>query len=71
MKKLKKKLKNKFTKTSGDYSLIGGVKDWLIQCGLKPSDKNIQKICKLNGGVVPYPYQKKDRKRIIKNANKY
>jgi len=53
-----------------EYSLMEGCRDWLRQSDINPSDKNISRLCDLNGGVIPYPYQKEDRKRIRKNEKK-
>lgn len=70
MKKLRKKLKNEFSQNHKEYSVLGGIRDWLEQCGIKPSDKNLNKVLSVNNGSVFYPYQENDRLHIIKTLKK-
>lgn len=68
MAKLHKKLKNKFDNPYfSEYSVMGAIRSWLSQCGIKTSEKNMRKVMAANEGKIFYPYQKKDRKRVIKN----
>lgn len=61
-----KKLKNKFDKSnSKEYSVIGAIRDWLSQCGIEPSDKNLNALVEVNGGMIFYPYQELDRLVIL------
>ncbi len=71
-KQLQKKLKNHFDKpTTRDYNIAGGVGLWLKQCGIKkPTAKHLNIVC-LIFGSVPYPYQEKDRKVILKYLKKH
>lgn len=65
-KKFLKKLKNKFDKSnSKEYSVIGAIRDWLSQCGIEPSDKNLNALVQVNGGMIFYPYQELDRLVIL------
>ncbi|WBC28509.1 hypothetical protein TPMD03_37 [Thiohalocapsa phage LS06-2018-MD03] len=69
-KALRKGLKNSFTRDGDmDYSTKGAVLDWIKQSGLKVTEVKFHIICKINGSV-PYPYQKKDRKKVLKYLKK-
>ena len=73
-KQLQKKLQNKFDKPkyNGEYCGLSSVRLWVKQCGIKPHVDHTRIICKIKGRV-PYPYQKADRKFILKylKKNKY
>jgi len=65
-KQLQKKLSNKFKRLdSKDYSVLGNVIRWVEQSGIKYNRKHLDIICNIIGSV-PYPYQEKDRKVILK-----
>ena len=66
-KDLRKNLKNSFDKLPyGDgYNTVDSVKHWIKQHCKKYSDDHFHIVCQIMGSV-PYPYQKKDRKIILK-----
>jgi len=68
-KQLQKNLSKKFIPSKGEYSIIGAVFDWVDQSGIKSSGDHLAIIC-LIFGSVPYPYQKADRKKILKFLKK-
>ena len=72
-KQLQKKLTDKFIKPNGDgYQIKGGVRAWLEQCGIKKKQRHDCFIITYNiFGSVPYPYQKADRKVILKYLKKH
>ena len=68
-KSLRKKLKNKFVNpytVDNPYETMGAIMEWINQCGIKCTQKHINILIMINKGYVFYPYQKKDRKRILK-----
>jgi hypothetical protein len=65
-KQLRKKLSKKYKHNPyTTYSLTGCVMDWVKQSGIKANGKHLAVLCVIHGSI-PYPYQKKDRKKIIK-----
>lgn len=67
-KQLRKKLTNKFNPMlpyNNGYETVGNVQHWVKQSGIKYNSNHLKIIC-LIFGSVPYPYQKKDRKKILK-----
>ena len=61
-KRLRKKLKNKFISPyKKEYHTKGAILEWFKQCGIK--DKHLEKCYQYTG--IIYPYNEKDRKRII------
>ncbi len=70
-KELRKKLTKEFRNPySREYQTLGAMKAWLMQNGIKPTDEHIHIICVINGGAV-YPYQKADRRTVIKYLKKH
>jgi len=72
-KDLRKNLKNSFTKLSGnEYPVVESVEWWIKQhCG-ECSKDHLSIVVKIMGSYL-YPYQKADRKKILKylKKNKY
>ena len=68
-KELKKKLKNKFTRPKGEYSVPSSTGVWFKQCGIKPTPSHLFIVCTILGSV-PYPHQESDRLIIITYLNK-
>ena len=65
-KQLRKKLKNKFDNPFTDgYPLLGGIIEWVRQCDIKCTADHTTLLIRIYGGGF-YPYQKKDRKKILK-----
>ena len=66
-KQLRKKLKNKYQKqnTAKGYNIYGSVGDWVTQCGINCKPTHLRIICEIFGSV-PYVYQERDRKVILK-----
>lgn len=68
-KQLRKKLKNKycnpFTVDTG-YNGIGAIIAWVSQSGITCKAKHVQILVRINDGKLFYPYQKADRKKILK-----
>ena len=73
-KQLQKKLKDEFTFDGNinEYKVLGSVGQWVKLSGIKPTEAHVQIICKIMGSV-PYPYQQKDRTKILTyiKKNKY
>jgi len=71
-KQLRKKLKNSFTPISkgNEYKTYGGVGEWFIHSGIKPTSKHLNIVCTIFGSV-PYPFQEQDRKVILKYLRKH
>lgn len=73
-KQLQKKLKDDFAfaRSAREYYTLGTVGQWVKYCGIKPNADHTTIICKIMGSV-PYPYQERDRKIILKylKKNKY
>lgn len=71
-KQLRKKLKNKFVNPYNyidGYEVMGAIESWVTQCGIKCTDKHVHVLTMMHGGVF-YPYQKKDRKKVLKYLKK-
>ncbi len=68
-KQLRKKLKNKYVKTPGEFMIYSSVGAWVSQCGIKPKPEHLRIICEIFGSV-PYVHQEKDRKVILKYLKK-
>jgi len=70
-KDLRKNLKNKFKKLpyNGEYCTVGNVEHWIKQHCKKYSKDHFVIVCNIMGSV-PYPYQEKDRKKILKYLKK-
>ena len=65
-KELRKFLRNEFINPyTREYSCNGAIVSWVMQCGIKCTDKHVNIICHINNGMV-YPYQKADRKTVLK-----
>jgi hypothetical protein len=70
-KKLRKKLNKDFVNNQrGEYDMIEGVNDWLVQSGLKPKLEYRIVLFVINNGKMIYPFQKEDRKKIFKYFKK-
>ena len=73
-KQLQKKLKDDFNfpNTKNEYDVLGSVGQWVKLSGMTPTDNHTKIICKIMGSV-PYPYQQKDRTKILTyiKKNKY
>ncbi len=73
-KQLQKDLKDEFVNhnPNRDYGVGASVGEWVRQCGIRPTATHTRIICEIYGSV-PYPYQKRDRKIILKylKRNKY
>ena len=73
-KQLQKKLKDEFAfaTTALEYYTLASVGQWVKHSGIKPTEAHTQIICKIHGSV-PYPYQDKDRAKVLKylKKNKY
>jgi hypothetical protein len=62
---LQKNLKDIFVRQNhSTYSVVGGVVDWLQQCGLEANYKQLKIVYNINGSI-PYPYQQSDRKLVL------
>ena len=61
---LSKKFKTQLT-NGHEYDIVENVYAWVRQSGLKPTIEHFKIISVINDGVVPYPYQKSDRKRVL------
>ena len=72
-KELQKKLSDNFTNIQFEYSLIGGIKDWLNTCNIKPTEKHINILCKIFNNYIPLVYKQSHRLEILKflKNNKY
>ena len=69
-KDLRKNLKDSFERLPGmDYEIGGNVQHWIKQHCKKYSEDHFRIVCKIYGSV-PYPYQEKDRKKILKFLKK-
>jgi hypothetical protein len=65
-KDLQKNLKNSFDKLPGtDYSIAANARHWIKQHCKNYTDEHFVILCKIYGSIF-YPYQKKDRKVILK-----
>lgn len=62
---LRDNLRDKFdlTKTN-DYSIMGGVTYWIKQSGIRVQKGHINIVCTIHGSI-PYPFQFKDRERVM------
>lgn len=68
-KSLRKKLKNKFDNpydVNNQYNVVDAIYEWVNQCGIKCTEKHYRILILINNNTIFYPYQKKDRKRILK-----
>lgn len=71
-KQLRKKLKNKFKNPyNNEYNVIDAIRSWIEQSGIKFKDEHQAILLKINNNTIFYPYQKKDRKRILKYLKEY
>ena len=65
-KKLRKLLRNRFVNTTRkEYDIVGSIREWMRQSGIKPTDERVLILVTIYGSAF-YPYQKKDRKVILK-----
>ena len=70
-KELREKMKNTYNHSSNNnYGIVDGVGTWMVQCDVKPTQEKLELLCKINGGKYFYPYQKADRKVILKYLKK-
>lgn len=64
-KQLRKNLSKRYSHSgSNDYAVMGAIRSWIEQSGMVPTDAHVAVLCEIMGGVF-YPYQKRDRKKII------
>jgi len=73
-KELQANLKNSYSmelgRTEHGYNIMKALHDWVEYCNMKSSDDHITVICRIFDMVVPFPYMKKDRKKILKYLKK-
>ena len=66
-KQLRKKLSKKFSNPFKDgYPIVEGIWQWVTQSGIKCTAEHYKILIDINGGKGFYPYQKKDREKILK-----
>jgi len=68
---LRKNLKNSFDKlpSTDGYPVVESVEHWIKQHCKKYSEDHLKIVVKIYGSY-PYPYQKKDRKKVLKYLKK-
>ena len=63
-KKLSKKYVCPYTPQQG-YQTMGAIESWVEQSGIRCTAEHVDILCSIMGGVF-YPYQKSDRRTVIK-----
>jgi len=65
-KQLRKKLKDEFINPyTSEYRVLGALVAWVNQCGIKCNASHVEILGGIMEGTI-YPYQRRDRKKILK-----